>query len=201
MRTVTGRWQALACFIGFLVLGFCAVQAQRHRDDSLGEVETNWPGIRYQLTRIERISSDRLLVVVRIVATQRAPASGTFIGIKAQVPANVPKEEVGSAKYAPRPFSLASSQMVGDQTGQRYPALPPIASGRQYIPGEILTTLRPGQAEVLTVQFAAPASLSSVGSSTPKQTASFLFPNAKGPIGRITIPPPAGFDDPTAQNR
>ena len=201
MRIITGRRKALACFIGFLVLGFCGAQAQWHRGDSLGEVETNWPGIRYQLTRIERISPDRLLVVVHIVATQRAPASGTFIGTKARVPANVPTEELVSAKYVPRPFSLASSQMVGDQTGQRYPALPPIASGRQYIPGEILTTLRPGQAEILTVQFAAPASLSSVDSGTPKQTASFLFANAKGPIGKVAIPPPAAFDEPTIQSR
>ena len=196
MRRVIRRKKALSCFLVSVGIGLSGIQA-RQDGDALGEVDTIWPGVRFQLTRVERIPANRLLVVVRLIATRQAPATGTFIGIKAQVPANVPREELFSSKYTPRPFSLASSQMVWDQTGQRYPALPPLASGPQYIPGAILTTLRPGQAEILTVQFAAPTAYAD----EPKQTVSFLFANAKGPITKVRIPPPEAASDSAAQSR
>jgi hypothetical protein len=183
----------------FLAISLGCIQAQRDDGGNLGAVDTVWPGVRYELVRVERIPPDRLLVAVRLVATRQAAPSGTFIGTK--MSKDAPKNELVSAQYAPRPFSLASSQMVGDQTGERYPALSPITSGAQYIPGEILTTLLPGEAEILTVQFAAPASMASAGSRAPKQTASFLFPNAKAPIAKVEIPPAAAFDSSSIQSR
>ncbi len=49
---------------------------------SFPEVETKWPGVRFQVFRIERNSLNRLVVAVRIVATDKAPPSGTFLGTK-----------------------------------------------------------------------------------------------------------------------
>jgi hypothetical protein len=194
--------RTLACFIVSVGIGLNCVRAQRHEEGNLGEVDTIWPGIRLQVLKVERIPANRLLAVVRLVATRQAPASGTLIGTKVAVPANIPKEEVFSGRYAPRAFSLLSSVMIHEQTQRKYPALPPADSaGRNYIPGEVLGTLFPGEAEVLTVQFAAPSEMVSAGTDAPKQTASFLLSNAKEPIGKVPIPPPEAVDESAVQGR
>jgi hypothetical protein len=77
--------------------------------------------------------------------------------------------------------------MIDDQTGRKYPVLPPIApAGKEYLPSTTLRSLLPGQAEVLTIQFAIPPPPPSDDSQ--KQTASFLFPNAKGSMAKVLIP-------------
>ena len=40
------------------------------------EVETKWPGVHFKLVKIERILDERLLMVVLISATSKAPAEG-----------------------------------------------------------------------------------------------------------------------------
>jgi hypothetical protein len=180
-------------------LALSGARAQRDEAGILGEVETIWRGIRYQVLRLERIPADRLLVVVRILATRQAPPSGTLIGTEVPVPDNIPKEEAISARYAPRPFSLASSKMIDEQTERQYPALSPLPSAeRNYIPGEVLGLLRPGQAEILTVQFSLPARTEPA---SQKQSVSFLFPNAKGPIAKVPVPAPVVPGDPAGQGR
>ena len=191
--------RSLDLVILFAGIALSGLHAQRHEAGTLGEVETMWPGIRYQLLKLERIPPDRLLVALRISATREASASGTLIGTKVSVPANISQLEALSARYAPRPLSLASSKMIDEQTGRQYPALPPMASAeRKYIPGEILSTLFPGQSEVLTVQFSVPPSGETA---SQKQSASLLFPNAKGPIAKVPIPPSLVPGDPAGQSR
>ncbi len=191
--------RSLASIVLFAGIALSVAHAQRGEAGTSGEVETIWPGIRYQVLKLERIPPDRLVVAVRIFATRQAPASGTLIGTRIPVPANISKEEMLSARYAPRPFSLASSKMIYEQTGQQSPALPPVSSaGRNYIPGEILSTLFPGQAEVLTVQFSVPPATEAAGQ---KQSVSFLFPNAKGPIGKVPVPASVLPGDPEGESR
>lgn len=171
-------------------------EAQRFDEDNLGAVETLWPGVRFQLLKLERIPKSRLLATVRIFATSHSPGSGTLIGTKAATPDHVSKEDLLSARFAPRSFSLEAAEMVHEQTGRKYPTLVPEGSGRSYAGSEVLTTLLPGQAEVLTIQFALPPEANS-----EKQTASFLLPNAKGPITRVLIPPLESVEEGAAQPR
>ena len=192
----------MACFIVSVGISLNCVWAQRHEGENLGEVDTIWPGIRLQLLKLERIPPNRLLAVIRLVATRQAPASGTFIGTKVTAPANAPKKELFSARFAPHAFSLSTSEMIHEQTERKYPALPPVAAtGRHYIPGEVLGTLFPGQAEVLTVQFAVPSEMVSAQIDAPRQTASFLLSSAKGPIAKVPIPPPEAVDESAVQSR
>jgi hypothetical protein len=186
------HWLACDKFVVCLAMVvFCPLSgvAQQAAKKSKFEVETTWPGIHFKFVKIERILDERLLVVVRIVATPQAPASGTLIGVKPPVPAGTTSEELRSGGYEARPFSLASSVMIDDLTLQRFPALPPVfPPGREYAPSEILSYLRPGHAEVLTLQFKAPPPTHR--GAPGKQTVSFLLTNAKGPISGIPVPAP-----------
>ena len=90
--------------------------------------------------------------------------------------------------------------MTDDETGKKYFVLPPIAPpGMTYLPGTIARSLLPGQAEILTIQFATPPS--PPGNEPRKQTASFLLPNAKGPIAKVLIPSAEAVNDPASQSR
>ena len=193
-RTLQGCVAVEKLVIGLFIILLCplSVVAQQSAKKSKFEVETNWPGIQFRLDRVERILDERLLVVIRIVATAKAPATGTLIGVKPTVAADGTREDGQSATYELRPFSLASSVMIDDLTAQRFPALPPIfPPGREYAPSEILAHFPPGRAEVLTLQFKLPPASLRAGSASGKYTVSLLLTNAKGPISGIPIPPPA----------
>ena len=180
----------LAICLGIIFLSPLCALAQQPAKKSKFEVETAWSGIQFQFVKIERILDERLLVVVRIVATAQAPATGTLIGVKPLVPPGATLEDLRSGRYEPRPFSLASSVMIDDLTSQRFPALAPIfPPGKEYAPAEILAYLSPGRAEVMTLQFKVPpAALRADGPASEKQTVSLLLTNAKAPITAIPIP-------------
>lgn len=156
------------------------------------QVEAKWPGIILSIPRLERMQENRLLVVVRVIATSKVAHSGAFLGTKPVIPPGVTQEELESNRYDGKPFSLASSVMIDDQTLQRYPVLPAVAPpGRTYFPSELANNLLPGQAQTLTIQFTAPPAPPLVeGREPPKQTVSFLLTGAKGPISRLPIPAP-----------
>jgi hypothetical protein len=189
----------------FFVFTFSMFEARAQSSQGAGgfpEVESTWPGVRFQLFRIERIPSNRLVVAVRIFATDKAPRSGTFLGFRTPIPTNAKPEDIGMGLYDPKPFSLADSVMTDDQTGRRYPTLPPIApTGTKYLPGATLKSLMPGEAEMLTVQFAVPAEMSSADTDAAERTASFLFVNAKGPIAKVPVPPPAAVSETAVESR
>jgi hypothetical protein len=171
------------------VCPLCAIAEQPGKKSKF-EVETIWPGIHFKFVRIERMLDERLLVVVRIVATRQAPAAGTLIGVKPAAHAGATPEELRSGRYEPLPFSLESSVMIDDLTSKRFPALAPVfPPGQQYAPASILTYLSPGRAEVLTLQFKVPPSALIADGGTPeKQTVSLLLTNAKAPMTGIPIP-------------
>jgi hypothetical protein len=179
-----------------------AVHAQ-DESQALGEVETNWPGIHYQITIIKRIPPDRLLVVIRVLATPEAPPGGTMLGFQAPIPPNLNRNLTSvqiAYLYPPRPLSFANSIMTDEKTQQKYPSLPPVAPpGKGYRSCVTLAGLRPRQNVILTIQFAVPPPPPPDPSSgTPvKQTVSFLFPNAKAPIAHVSIPPAAKASEPT----
>ncbi len=187
------RQRLLPCLLSSIVLAGNAVQAQ---PPSLGAVDTAWQGVRYVIPKIERIQQDRLVVVIYIQATPQAPASGVLVGIETPVPPGATKIDIDAGKYAPKPFSLASSVMIDDQTLQKFAVLPPVAPpGKEYFPGAFLGRLQPGQLDIMTIQFAAPPPPppSREGAPPPKQTVSFLLAGAKGAIAKVPIPPPANI--------
>lgn len=142
---------------------------------SLGEAESNWPGINFQVIGIKRIPANRLLFSVILVATPKAPASGTYIGRKPTNP-----EDTGA------PFSLSASTLTDEKTKQTFSVLKPEDGGQQYISGEIQAVLRPGQMEVMTVQFDVPPPLPESGGDG-KQYVLLHLANAKAPI-RLALP-------------
>jgi hypothetical protein len=178
---------------GLILISGLHAQEYKASTKNRAEVETKWPGVIFTIPRLERIQGNRLLVVVRVIATSKAAASGTFLGTRPVIPPGTTKEELETNRYDGKPFSLASAVMTDEQTMQKYFVLPPVAPpGQRYFPGELSNSLRPGQAETLTMQFAAPpAPLSVEGEESAKQTVSFLLPSAKGPIANISVPAPS----------
>ena len=183
----------LAVMTSLTLAGVLSARAQKTDNAYLAEVDTKWPGVRFAIQRLERIQDNRLLVVVRVLASSKAERSGTFLGTKPEIPPGTSKEEIASGRYNRAPFTLASSVMTDDQTQQKYSVLPPVAPpGKKYFPGELANGLLPGQAQTLTIQFAAPPAPPPVDKEKPtKQTVSFVLPGAKEPMGSVPVPPPA----------
>jgi hypothetical protein len=184
--------QLLPYLLSSIVLIGNIAQAQ---PPSLGAVDTAWQGVRFIIPKIERIQQDRLVVVIYIQATPAAPASGVLVGIETPIPPGATKVDIDAGKYAPKPFSLASSVMIDDQTLQKFAVLPPVAPpGKEYFPGAFLGRLQPGQLDTMTIQFAAPPPPPSrEGMPPPRQTVSFLLAGAKGAIAKVPIPPPSNI--------
>jgi len=180
-----------AIVLGFVVSCFSPLAANAQQPPKRFEVETTWPGIHFKLVKVERILDERLLMVVLISATQKAPVKGTLIGIRPSVPGSATLEERRSGRYEAQPFSLASSVMVDDQTSQKFPALSPVAPpGKEYAAAQVFANLMPGHAEIMTLQFKVPqTSLNQAAEESPeKPTVSLLLTNAKAPMTGIPIP-------------
>lgn len=169
-----------------------SLHAQENSAQKL-EVETNWPGIDFQITYVARIPPDRLLVGVMLVATAGAPAQGTMIGTPQPIPANANPSDIAAGYYRPAPFTMKSSVMIDDISQTQYFPLHPIAPpGKKYRPAVLLETISPGQTSMMTLQFSVPPPPPppAIGQPPVKQTLSFTFTNAKGPISHVPLPPP-----------
>ncbi len=174
--------------VALLFLALCPVRAQGELK-VIGEADSKWPGIRYQLYSMVRFPPDHLLLGVRLVATSQAPSGGTLIGFPVSIPPNATKEDISAGKYAPRPLSLMSSIMIDDATQKSYsPVTGAPPPGRIFYPSEIVETLLPGQALVLSVQFVVPP-MPEPDQPATKQTVSFIFTDAKGSIKNVPVPP------------
>jgi len=159
--------------------------------DILGEVDTTWPGIHFQIFHVERIVGNRVLIGVKVVATPQAPTLGTQISVQAPIPKDVDPSLVRFGHYGMAPFSLDKAVMTDERTKQAYPVVPSDPAGPHYLPGQMIGTLHPNEAEVMTIQFDVPPPPPDGNGNIPKKIVSILLPNAKGPITRIEIPPPA----------
>lgn len=191
---------ALIFLISIFILFFLPRSIHAQNDSkNLGEVETNWPGIHYQIIIFKRIPPERLLVVVRVLATPQAPPGGTLLGFPVPIPPNIPRAEA-ILLYPPHPLSLMESVMTDEATQQKFCALPPVSSpGKAYRPSATLQILQPRHNIILTVQFAVPPPPppDPATGAPAKQTVSFLLPNAKAPITHVPIPPVATASKPT----
>ncbi|MBE2178929.1 MAG: hypothetical protein IAE97_00455 [Chthoniobacterales bacterium] len=158
----------------------------------LPAVATEWPGVSYEVVRIERLPENRLLVLFQIAAGKGAAPKGTFVGVPTPIPPNANPDDIRSGRYDPKPFSIAATTMIDETTGSRYPALPPVAPPHIVYPyPEVLVTLAPGgKSRMLSLQFQAPPALPDASGKVPPQSVSFLLPKAKGALTRVPVPPP-----------
>jgi hypothetical protein len=152
-------------------------------------VESTWPGIEMHVDEVKRIAGNRLLVVVALHASAKAPPF-TLIGTPPVYPPHPTKEEL-KMNLPPTPFSLQGSTMTEDRTQQKYDMVPPGPKGPFYRPSVMLASLSPRQSLYLTIQFLAPPPPPpDENGIVPKQTVSILLPKAQGPITKVVIPPP-----------
>ena len=156
----------------------------------LGEVDTEWPGIRLQIVKVASIPGNRLFIGVRIVAGAEAPKGGTLIGTEVPIPPGATPADIEQGLYNPTPFSLDSAVMTEERTKKKYPALK-AQPGENYLSGPLLCSLRPLQVEAMGVQFAAPPIEYDEKGRPLKQVVSIFLPKAKAPINNIVLPPPA----------
>ena len=167
------------------------LQARAEEGGELGApVDTKWPGVRVQVSEIRRIPGDRLLFVMVLVATAKAPIS-TLLGFPTPVPVNLPKA-YGVMNLPPQPYSIAAATMTEEKTQQTYHTLVPDPKGLHYRKSSVLTTLSPGRGCYMTIQFQTPPPPPppAPGEPPPKQYVSLLIPQAVGPITHVMLPLP-----------
>jgi len=150
------------------------------------EVAANWPGIRFQIFRLLKLTDERLLVQVKVYATPEANAGGTLIGIPVPIPKNATPVMIASGMYRPNPFSLRPAVMTDEQTKETFHTLPPLTTGPQYVSADVVTTLHRGEGIMLTVQFPMPPP--PPGQETGRQTVSILLPGAKESVNGLSLP-------------
>lgn len=173
-----------------LVVLLCAAAAWAQPAPAmLGEVDTEWPGIRFQIVKVTSIPGNRFFVGVRIVASAEAPKGGTLIGTEVPIPPGATPADIEQGLYNPTPFSLDSAVLTDEKTKKKYPALTP-QPGENYLSGPLLCSLRPLQAEAMGVQFTAPPVEYDEKGRPLKQVVSIVLPKAKAPINNIVLPPP-----------
>lgn len=153
---------------------------------SLGKTSANWPGIEWEITRIERVEQDRLLMVVRVHAGEKA-ANLTLLGF----PQTTPSPGTAADTDIPDPLSLRSAVLVDDATQRKYPAFGELPRKPFYGPNEMLTTIRPGEWIQMSVLFPSPpTSVAGPDGKVPVQKVSVFLPHAKAPITNLILPPP-----------
>jgi|GEM_PF-1395349 len=158
----------------------------------LGETASDWRGVVYQVTQIQRVNGTYLLVTVRLNVGASAK-NPTFIGIppvagwKNRV--GLSQEELDSGQYDPTPLSLADAALVDQTTKTTYKALPTLPADPFVGPNALMTTVRPGDRLQMAVQFPAPPPPPADASGkSPVQKVSLQFPKAKLAIKNLTLP-------------
>jgi len=191
IATIRKNFYLFCCLGGLIWLVSCA-SSLADVGKLLGEVDSEWPGVKFQVTQIQRIDSEHLLVTVRLVAGPGA-ANPTLIGIESSngaIPQNAPPQEVASGKYDSTPFSLKTAILYDEGTHQKYTALPGLPAKPFFGPNALLTTLRPGNWIQLAVQFPTPPPPppSDDQKTISEQRVTIVFPKSKGPIRHLILP-------------
>lgn len=168
------------------------IERPKPPERTLGEADSEWPDVKFQVTQIQRINSGHLLVTIRLVVGPDA-ANPTFIGIEPsgglKAPKDAPTEELASGKYDPTPFSLQKATLSDEATQQKYTALPGLPAQPFLGPNALMTTLRPGSWIQLAVQFPAPPPPpADAVRAKGEQKATLWLPKAKTPIKHLAIP-------------
>jgi hypothetical protein len=160
----------------------------------LGEAASDWPGVVYQVTQIQRVNGTHLLVTVRLSVGASAE-NPTFVGVPPATGwknrADLTPEELGTGRYDPTPLSLAEAVLMDQTTKATYKALPSLPATPFVGPNAVMTTLRPGNWLQMAVQFPSPPPPSPApDGKVPVQRATILLPQANSPIKDILLPPP-----------
>lgn len=184
------RAVALFATLGLASLGLHADDKRLPGSFTPYAVEMQATGVVIEVAQIKRIIQNRLLVGVFIHGTSRTPPGGVWLGISVHAPPGTKKDDLW--RYRPIPYTLTASKMTDELTGKDYPTLPAIApAGRVYPPDSIIGAAQPSRGQMASIQFECPPPPPPPAPGQPpvKQTLSFLFPKALGPIIHVPVPP------------
>jgi len=150
--------KSLIGLLFFLGLGLLSAKCQTNVDaPKTYGVDTQFPGVRFDIMKIERTVQNRLMILVCIHATHDISPQGVFLGTRVIPPPHPTWQQVASGIYAPKPFSIRSTVMIDELSQQRYPTLRPVAPpGRGTLRDQTFARIGPGQSAFLNLQFAMP---------------------------------------------
>lgn len=174
MKTILQRSLAV------LLILFAARASAQKTSVILAQTASDWPGVSFQVSKVQRVDSKCLIVFVRIVADNTA-----------QNPTEIGTVHVDVMKNPPVPFSLAKCMMVDEATGAKYPALPEVPDKPYFGMNSIITKMKPGEWFQMCTAFPIPPPPPpDSNGKIPEQKVSIFFPKAKLPAKDIVIPPP-----------
>jgi len=183
------RFKFALCIAICTLFALAAFPLRAQTADTPAKVATTWPGVDYQIFDVERIAGNRVLFGIKLVANSGAPAV-TFIAVHTPVPKDADPSLVSTGVYGTEAFSLSTAVATNETSKETYATIAPDPTGAQYIPGQMLGSLRRNQGFTMSIQFEIPPAKPDASGATPKISISLVLPNAKGPIPHIVIPQP-----------
>jgi hypothetical protein len=186
-----------------LAMAVCCASAVMG-DPALPPVDSDWPGVKFQITQVLRVDPAHVLMVVHIIADSSAPAS-TFLGYLPAAGMVLPKDpsfnDINSGKYLPKPFLLKDSFIFNEKTKEKFPAEPRVPNQPYFGDNEICTPLLKGGWIQLAVMFKAPPeSVPTADEAAPSQPKVDVYlPKAKLPIRNVELPKLAATPPPGGQ--
>ncbi len=156
----------------------------------LAEVETIWPGVKFQVMNAQRIDPSHVLFTVRVTADRTARASVLVASRPAlAIPDGASAEEIDSGKYEAIPFTLVGGKLTDEITGKVYESLSTLPVAPFVGPNSALTNLDPGSAVQMAVYFSVPPPLpKNAEGVTPPQKVTIQFPKAAKPLTGFILP-------------
>jgi hypothetical protein len=160
------------------------------------EAASNWPGIKLQVFKADRLDADTVMIAIIVIA-EKGAKSPTLIGFKddSSAPGNMVSPNNSAKKpskpSAPsyRPYSLSGSFVVDESNQKRFDAVPAPAGQPTYGPFAIRTTMSPPSWFQMSIQFKLPVPPPNPDGTIPVQKVDVLLPEAKGPIKGVIVPP------------
>lgn len=174
--------------LSLLLLGVCSLSASA---PPLAEVESTWPGVRFQIMNAQRLDPTHILFTVRVKADRTIGKSFILVDRPEQaVPAGASAADIESGKYEATPFSFVGSKLTDESTGKVYEALPTVPDQPFVGPNTALTSLNPGGSFQMAVYMNVPPPLpKNAEGVTPPQKVTIQFPKAAKPLVGFVLPP------------
>lgn len=156
----------------------------------LAEVETVWPGVKFEVMNVMRLDTGHVLLTVRVRADLANKSVTRLVDREEQTPPpNASAEDLESGKYEATAFTLVGTTLTDEATGRTFPSMPDLPATPYVGPNMALMALEPGSGAQMAVYLQAPPPLppAADGSPTP-QKVSILFPKAAKPMTGLLLP-------------
>lgn len=176
----------------FFVTTSLGLNAQTPAASPTPDAESKWPGVRFQIAKMERLDATHLLVGVRINVSASAPQI-TLVGYPPPggFKSNPTQREMMSGKYEPKPYSLTISKLLDETTNVESTAADNLPAKPYFGLNTILDGLPPKSWMQMGVLFPVPPPQPpGPDGKIPPQLVTFLLPEAKTAIQHVSIPLP-----------